>query len=191
MSHLGNTVLKLILGPERNQQMQLERNKETITHLKFIGTFQPAEKIDVRNLQIETNNIFTPIKRMLLGESRNTTLGFLSGTIERSFDIISSYVHSDRTSDRIYCTNIVSDLLKAVNGLKNVQKTYKEDKLFMCQIDTVIESIQGKLTELQEKFPVIMPPETQSVKQDHITVHEVQEIPATVVAKEVQKEKKK
>jgi hypothetical protein len=157
MSYFGSTVIKLLLGPERNQQMQLERNKETITHLKFIGTFLPSEKVDVRNLKIESNSFFTPFKRMLLGESRETTLGFLSGTVERSFDIISSYVHSERISDRIYCSNIVNDLIKTTEGLKNLQKTYKEDKLFVCQVETLLEGIHAKITEIEQKYPSIMP----------------------------------
>ena len=46
------------------QSINIEKNRETITKLKFIGTFQNGEKIDVKNIKIEQNNFFTPIKRM-------------------------------------------------------------------------------------------------------------------------------
>jgi hypothetical protein len=38
-----------------------------------------------------------------------------------------------------------------------MQKTYKDDTQFRCSIDTVIEGVQGRLIELQEKFPMIIP----------------------------------
>jgi|688.fasta_scaffold371972_2 hypothetical protein len=158
MSAIGSAVLKALLVPDnRNYQMQLQQNRDTITNLKWVGTFQAGDKIDSKNLCIESNTLWTPIKRLVMGESRTTTFSFLSSTIDRSFDIISTYVHSDKTSDRIYCSNIVKDLVKAVDGLKAMQKTYKDDTQFRCSIDTVIEGVQGRLIELQEKFPMIIP----------------------------------
>ena len=47
------------------------------------------------------------------------------------------------------------DLIKATHGLKNIQKTYKEDKMFACNIDILIECIQAKITELKEKHPLL------------------------------------
>lgn len=134
------------------QNINIEKNRETITKLKFIGTFQNGEKIDVKNLKIEQNNFFTPIKRMLYGDGRNNTIIFLTSTIERSFEIVQSFCNSDRKSEQIFCSNIIFDLIKATHGLKNIQKTYKEDKMFACNIDILIECIQAKITELKEKY---------------------------------------
>lgn len=134
------------------QNINIEKNRETITKLKFIGTFQNGEKIDVKNLKIEQNNFFTPIKRMLYGDCRNNTIIFLTSTIERSFEIVQSFCNSDRKSEQIFCSNIIFDLIKATHGLKNIQKTYKEDKMFACNIDILIECIQAKITELKEKY---------------------------------------
>jgi hypothetical protein len=90
---------------------------------------------------------------MLLGDGRNNTILFLTGTIERSFEIVQSFCNSDRKSEQIFCSNIIMDLIKATHGLKNIQKTYKEDKMFACNIDILIECIQAKITELKEKHP--------------------------------------
>ena len=134
------------------QNINIEKNRETITKLKFIATFQNGEKIDVKNLKIVQCNFFTPIKRMLYGEGRNNTIIFLTSTIERSFEIVQSFCNSDRKSEQIFCSNIILDLIKATYGLKNIQKTYKDDKMFACNIDILIECIQAKITELKEKF---------------------------------------
>ena len=146
--------LKFIFSSERSNFL-IEQNRDVIIRLKFIGTFQPNEKVDVRNLRIENNTMITPIKRMLFGESRDTTYSFLNSTIERSFEIINAYIRSDKISEKIYCKNILSDMIKAIQGLKNIQKTYRDDKLFYCNIETVIENIESKLSEIREKYPEI------------------------------------
>ena len=135
---------------------QLDRQREIVTRLKFISTFQEGDKIDINNLKIEQNNIFTPLKRMILGESRDKTFMFLGNTVERSFEIIQSYINSERTSEKIYCSNIANDLIKSIDGFKNLQKTYKDDKLFICNIDTLLEYIEAKLIEINEKHPDVI-----------------------------------
>jgi hypothetical protein len=51
------------------------------------------------------------------------------------------------------CKNILEDMIKAIKGLQNIQKTYKEDKLFYCNIETIIENIHFKLSEIKQKDP--------------------------------------
>jgi hypothetical protein len=146
--------INLILSKDKNiNENQIIR--DTIIKLKFIGTFQSNEKIDVRNLRVEQNTIFTPIKRMFYGESRNTTFDFLNTTIEKSFNIINSFIRTDKLSEKIFCKNILNDLVNCISGLKNIQRTYTDDKLFFCNVQTLIESIQAKLIEIKEQYPEI------------------------------------
>lgn len=146
--------LKYVFTNERRDNMN-EYNRDIITRLKFIGTFAPGEKIDIKNLRIESNNILTPIKRLIQGESREQTYSFINSTIERSFDIVKSYSTSERVSERLMCKNILEDMIKAIKGLQNIQKTYKDDKLFYCNIETIIENIHSKLSEVKVKDPEI------------------------------------
>lgn len=150
--------LKIMFSQDKNQAL-LERNREIITRLKFISTFQPGEKINTSQLHIETNNIITPIKRLITGESRSSTLQFISNTVDRSFEIINTLSHSEQLSEKMLCSSIVQDMINSVHGLKNIQKTYKDDKLFGCTIDTIIDSIQAKLMELKMKKPEVFPEE--------------------------------
>ena len=146
--------LKYVFTNDRRDNMN-EYNRDIITRLKFIGTFSPGEKIDVKNLRVESNNILTPLKRLIQGESRDHTYSFLNSTIERSFDIVKSYSTSERVSERLMCKNILEDMIKAIKGLQNIQKTYKDDKLFYCNIETIIENIHSKLSEVKHKDPEI------------------------------------
>ena len=163
-----------------NDTTKMDRQREIITKLKFIGTFQPGEKIDVNNLRIEDKTLFTPLKRLFFGEGRDKTFNFLSLTIERSIEIIQNYVLSDRISERIYCSNLINDLFKAVVGLKNIQETYREDKMFVCNIDILIENVDAKLTEIKERFPEIMTikPTMYSIEHEGSTPQTYQDIPA-------------
>jgi len=146
--------LKYLLNINDKQSLD-EKNKDTISRLKFIGTFLPGEKVDVKNMRIEGTTLWTPLKRLFMGESRDTTYIFLNNTIERTYEIISSHSTSPNISDKLLCQNIINDLVRSVSGLKNIQKTYKDDKLFQCNVETMIEKIQAKLTEVKNKHPEI------------------------------------
>jgi hypothetical protein len=146
--------LKYVFTNDRRDNIN-ERNRDIVIRLKFIGTFMPGEKIDIKNLRIESNSILTPIKRFIQGESREQTYAFLNSTIDRSFEIVNAYSKSEKMSERLLCKNILEDMIKAIRGLQNIQKTYKDDKLFYCNIETIIETIHSKLSETKEKFPDI------------------------------------
>ncbi len=159
--------LKLMFTQDKHSAI-LEKNRETITRLKFISTFQPGEKINTGLMHIESNSILTSIKRTLNGESRNTTLQFISNTIERSFEIIQTLSFSDQFSEKLICTNIISDMIKAVYGLKNIQKTYKDDKIFVCTIDTIIDTIEAKCMEIKLKKPDLFPIIKSDLKDENL-----------------------
>lgn len=146
------STLKLMFNSDKTSA-NLERNREIITRLKFIATFQPGEKINTNQLIIESNSLFTPLKRKLNGESRQSTLKFITETIERSFEIIQSLLFSEQISEKMICTNILKDMIQVITGLNNIQKTYKEDKIFVCTIDTLIDNIKAKCTEIKIKKP--------------------------------------
>jgi len=174
ISSIPMYAIKLFLSNNSKHSLE-EKNRENITKLKFIGTFQPGEKVDVRNLRIENTSIVTPIKRMFFGESRDTTYSFLNNTIDRTFEIISANCNSERLSEKLLCKNIINDLIKSVAGLKNIQKTYEDDKLFHCNIETIIESIQSKLSELKLKHPDIF--RLESFQEDEPSKSEMNEKP--------------
>jgi hypothetical protein len=138
-----------------SEKTTFDRNKDIIKNLKFISTLEAGEKVDVRNLKIEQNNFFTPLRRMISGESRDTTLKFISNTIDRSFEIINSYVYSEKISEKKFVTNIVIDLYKTIKGLKNIQNTYQDDKAFCCNIEIMIEDIYSKMNEFEDRHPFI------------------------------------
>lgn len=147
------SILRLFTPSNGMNLNSLESKRMVVTRLKFISSLQPNEKIDTNNLMIESNNIFTPLKRLIYGESRKSTMQFFSTTIDRAMEVINAHLHSKATSDKIFCANVIQDLIGSVNGLRSVQKTYGDDKLLTCELETIIEQIQGFIYGIQESSP--------------------------------------
>ena len=153
MDNILHTMFSKLLTPSNNNINSSESRRSALTKLKFIGQIKPNEKIDNINIKIEDTTVFTPLKRWLYGDNRKNTLTFFNSTIERVFEIIDANVNSKKVSDRIFCSNIINDLVTSLEGLKSAQKTYVSDKFFVCEIDVLIQNIQGKVFELQKDHP--------------------------------------
>ena len=99
-----------------------------------------GEKINVKRLLLERDTFINSFYRTLNGESRATTQEFIYGIIQQSFNCI------DNLSINIELKNIViHDLRQCIHGLTNLEKTYENDKLFVCSIHTLIQTIESKL----------------------------------------------
>lgn len=131
-----------------------DSRRQVLTRLKFIGRLQPHDKIDSRTLRVESNSIITPLKRLFVtGDSRETTLNFFSSTIDRSFEIIAGHINSKNVSDRIFCANVIQDLIASVKGLRATQGTYADDNYTVCEIDVIVQAVQAKIWEIQQVYP--------------------------------------
>lgn len=132
-----------------------ESATDIIARLKFIGTWQPGDKLDVKNMRIESNNLFTPLKRLFNGEGRETTLAFVYNTVERAFAIMYSLAATDKASDTLVCGHILIDMHTAIGGITNLQTTYKDDMMYVCNLQTMIQTIQAKLIDVKTRYPSI------------------------------------
>lgn len=129
----------------------MENNEEILSRLKFIGKIEKDEKINVRHVNRQPNNIMTKLQRSLLyPDNRGNALKFIKDVITRSFEIIDNCnIHSNTVVSK----GIISDLLKAQQGILNLKYTYGDDTKFCCDMDVVIETINIKLLSLKETCP--------------------------------------
>jgi hypothetical protein len=138
----------------------METVYETITRLKFIGMVKPGEKIFVNNdLSISSTNIITWLIRKIYYENGKKTLEFLVSTVNRSFEIIQLNLLSDKSSDRAICKNLIKDLRDSRKGFINIKKTYENDLIVSCRIQTLIDSIDSNLRDLYENHSYLFPTE--------------------------------
>ena len=58
------------------------------------------------------------------------------------------------------CANLINDLKNSKNGLSNLKETYSMDIKFTCDLDTLLQTIDAKLSEIESNHlfsPMISP----------------------------------
>jgi hypothetical protein len=144
----------------------MDNNKETISRLKFIGKIQIGEKVNLKYMYIQNDGIITQLSRIIFQDNRSKTLTFLQDTINKSFEIIKCYQKSKKQSEKIMCVNLVEDLKNSKSGLINLKETYTDDIKFCCDIDTLLQMIEAKLSESSNYIPLPPPPPSSIFSSD-------------------------
>jgi hypothetical protein len=145
------TFLPINSQPQRNNS--LEENGEIISQLKFITKIKQGEQINVDSLSICSRNMFSGIYRTLYGEGREKTFSYFNITIRRAFEKFSAFCNSERISDQMLCSQIIENLHGCIDGLSNAKDTYKDDRRFVCDVETLIEGIESRLEEFKINKP--------------------------------------
>jgi hypothetical protein len=135
------------------KNIKLEENNEIISNLKFIGKIKTGEQINIDSLSICSRNMFSGFYRSLYGESRDKTFNFFSLIIKRAFEKVQAFISSERMPDKMLCIQILKNLQLSIIGLNNLKETYKDDRSFVCDLETLIENIESKLEEIKSMKP--------------------------------------
>lgn len=151
----------------------MDNNKETISRLKFIGKIQIGDKVNLRYMYIQNDGLITQLSRTICQDNRSKTLTFLQDTINKSFEILKYYQNSKKKSDKIMCMNLIEDLKNSRSGLTNLKETYTQDIKFCCDIDTLLQIVEAKLTETSTLFPP--PPPYIGSSNSSVTEYSVEE----------------
>lgn len=139
--------------------VSMEPPKEIMSRLKFIGRLQKGEKINTRHMFVQPEGIATVISRTLINQdNRRNTRSFVRGTISRSFELINEFSKSERQADKAMCANLINDLRKSKTGINSLKDTYMDDVKFCCDMDTMIQIIDAKLSEIDPNPELNSPP---------------------------------
>ena len=123
----------------------MESNKETISRLKFIGKIQIGDKVNLKSMYIQPDGLVTQLLRSINQDNRSKTLIFLQDTISKTFEILKCYESSAKHSELIMCANLTLDLKNSKLGINNLKETYTQDIKFVCDLDTLLQTIDAKL----------------------------------------------
>lgn len=136
----------------------METNSNTISRLKFIGKIKVNEKINVKYLSTRYDGVITKIIRTLLNQdTRENALSFFTDTIRHGFEIIDFHLenYKDDKTKFLQCVNIYNDLKNSLIGIRNFQKTYIDDTMFCCNLETLHQETEAKIDEILRKYPDI------------------------------------
>lgn len=128
----------------------MESNKETISRLKFIGKIQIGDKVNLKSMYIQPDGLVTQLLRSINQDNRNKTLIFLQDTISKTFEILKCYEKSTKNADQIMCSNLILDLKNSKMGINNLKETYTLDIKFVCDLDTLLQTIDAKLEGFED-----------------------------------------
>tara|TARA_Y100001970_G_C14068076_1_gene767824 strand:- start:76 stop:543 length:468 start_codon:yes stop_codon:yes gene_type:complete len=131
-------------------------NEDIISKLKFLSRVQKGEKINVKGMFIQSDNIQTTLSRTLWNtDSRQNTLVFIETTINNSVSLIDTYLRSNKNAEHMIGLNMLEDLSSAKDGIKHLKTTYNDDTMFCAKIDTFIQIIEAKISELNTQYNTV------------------------------------
>lgn len=137
----------------------MEITSSIISKLKFIGQIKKGEKINVKHQFVQSDGFMTSFLRTFVNhDTRDNALTFITDTIKHSFEIISSYLPKcyKNLKKMTRCVNIIRDLQNAQMGILNLKKTYADDTMFCCKIETLNQEISAKISEIRHKYLIVM-----------------------------------
>lgn len=131
----------------------MESNSEILSRLKFIAKINKGEKVNTKYLYVQPVGFITGIIRTLYNQdNRGNMMNFIQSTVNRAFEILHTYDHSKKSSDKIMCKNLIQDLKQSKQGLVNLKDTYVLDVKFCCDMDTLLQHIDAQISNIENKF---------------------------------------
>lgn len=127
-------------------------HSDVIPRLKFIAKLNKGDKIYVKQLHIQPNNLFYRLLRSFYYvDDRANALSFVHSTIRSGFELLTLHSKEDSPFHSKLSENLIHDLEQAKEGLRNLKETYSDDAMFTCKIDALIEDIEAKLLSLPKE----------------------------------------
>jgi hypothetical protein len=143
------------LNPQNFDQIGDEQVNSILSKLKFLSKIKVGEKINSKYYFVRDNNSivqrFIRSMRNLTaenGENKNSTLEFINETVNRTIHLICIYKKSNNIYSKQISDLLIENLNDTKNGIKNLTKTYEEDRIFVSKLESFIESFELKLKNI-------------------------------------------
>jgi hypothetical protein len=124
------------------------------------------------DISLEGNFFYTPIKRLLFGDSRDKSISYINEYIEEAIEFSKNIIENsvfinninhiditnyyDNTSDFIKkfntLKNINSELKNCISGLINIKNNYHNDTTVSSKIDIIINKIHNFNQIIEHKY---------------------------------------
>ena len=128
----------------------MESVQDIMTKVKFIASVRRNEKINVKQMTVQMNSMWTIITRLWHQENRAHTLAFLVNTIQRAFEVMQNHIESKKHSEMLFCQHLAADLQACIPALQNLRYTYSHDRIFACSLHTLQEMMVARMGELSK-----------------------------------------
>ena len=120
-------------------------SSEIISRLKFLQNVRSGDKIHTSKISRQPNGWMTSFTRYIDGEDKTKTLMFLRKTLDDAFELFEMFRTSDKSHQVQVSQIMIKDMQAALVGVGNLKSTYAHDLKFMCDLTTLLESVQMRL----------------------------------------------
>lgn len=123
---------------------------ETLSKLRFLAKIRTGEKIDVPNLTVSEDSWRTRLYRTFFsGQSRQSTYAL----IEETFEIASSLAKECKSSpdehSLSYFSMLIESMKEASCGCANLMGTYSTDRMYIASLETLLDTVNVKISALE------------------------------------------
>ena len=124
---------------------------DIVSRLKFISKIKEGELVDVHSSTIMEAGWQSSVYRTFFTrrEGRKITLDFFRQSISNAFDMITLYLNMKDVFYRQIGVMIFETLQESKSGISNHGKTYRNDRMYVSQIETLILTLDTELLEFQ------------------------------------------
>lgn len=129
--------------------------EQIISNLKLLSKIQENKKFNVSTNEIVGNSYPDRLYRTSLRvESRSKTLDHIRTITDDAVNLL-YYFRSLNDQFYVRLADIIQDeLTKAIQGIKNIAKTYAKSDSFAADFESVITSIEVELSEGEKWFTI-------------------------------------
>lgn len=124
---------------------------DLLTQLKIIGMLRAHERFSTKGsmIRIEQQTSFlTPIVRWAFGEDRENNMHQLQSIFEKALNMLEL-----KKDDPVTREQIVTELVKAKDGLLNLQATYEGDSVSIAKLQIMTDVLERRLQAQTSSHP--------------------------------------
>ena len=143
------------LNPQNFDQIGDEQVNTILSKLKFLSKIKVGEKINSKYYFVRDNNSI--VQRFLRSmrnltaensENKNSTLEFINETVNRTIHLICIYKKSNNLYSKQISDLLIENLNDTKAGVRNLTKTYEDDRIFVSKLESFIQSFELKLQNI-------------------------------------------
>lgn len=132
---------------------------DTISKLRFLTKIEESEKVNILSHSVVSDTFFNNIIRSLnsffvFNDSREVTLNFIKHTTDDAIKITERCFEERGTLHRRIGIIVLDSLkeIKSGSGIKSLMKTYKSDNMFIAKLETFLEILKAKITDIESRI---------------------------------------
>lgn len=127
-----------------------ESLERMISILKFIAKIREGERINVKTMTISQSDIPSRVYRTFISrETRSETLDFIKNAINKAIDMVYYYLTLEDKNEGNFHHDvakiIIENLINAKKGMLNLTVTYQDDRKFVTDIESIVETMEIKI----------------------------------------------